>query len=63
MDAEICTECGSEVKTMAFRKTGVCSESCRKDRDNDHEQARAFTDAGITNILKQPNGINPKEIR
>ena len=44
---ETCSVCGGEVKTMTFRKTGVCSENCRKIRDNDHEPARALTHAPV----------------
>ena len=35
----ICCMCLTEIKVMAFKNTGVCSEDCRKDRDNDHEPA------------------------
>jgi hypothetical protein len=44
---EICSVCGGEVKTMAFRMTGVCGENCRKDRDNDHAPARALVSAPV----------------
>lgn len=43
MAAETCSECGKEVKVQIFKNTGVCSENCRKDRDNDHEPARLAT--------------------
>lgn len=36
MRTEACTECGKNVEVMCFRGTGICSENCRKDRDNDH---------------------------
>ncbi len=30
-----CTQCGQPILVMAFKGTGVCSELCRKKRDND----------------------------
>ena len=36
---DICILCLKPIKTIAFKGTGVCSENCRKDRDNDHEPA------------------------
>lgn len=34
-----CIICGQQIRTMAFMGTGVCSEMCRKERDNDHAPA------------------------
>lgn len=36
---DLCKMCGTKIKTLIFRGTGVCSEDCRKDRDGDHEPA------------------------
>lgn len=36
----VCVMCGAEIEMMAFKNTGVCSENCRKDRDNDHQPFR-----------------------
>ena len=30
-----CSVCGKPTKVAIFRGTGVCSENCRKSRDND----------------------------
>lgn len=53
---ETCSECNSQIKTMAFRGTGVCGEDCRKQRDGENDQPKSQTDAGITNLLNQPTG-------
>lgn len=37
---DICTMCLKQIKVMAFRSTGACSENCRKSRDNDLMPAR-----------------------
>ena len=39
---EVCTNCGNKIRTLIFQGTGVCSDDCRKDRDGDHEPARAL---------------------
>lgn len=31
-----CSQCGNDITVMCFLSTGVCSENCRKTRDNDH---------------------------
>lgn len=41
----ICTNCGSEIRVMSFRGTGVCCELCRKDRDGDHGRNHAIIEA------------------
>lgn len=38
--SQICCMCGSVIKVMAFKNTGVCCENHRKDRDNDHAPFR-----------------------
>lgn len=35
MAKQRCTICKKKIKVMAFLNTGVCSEKCRKERDND----------------------------
>lgn len=30
-----CSICSKEIKTQIYKGTGVCSENCRKERDND----------------------------
>lgn len=35
----ICIMCLGVIKVTAFKGTHVCSENCRKDRDNDHTPA------------------------
>lgn len=37
--SETCEVCGKQIKMMSQLGTGVCSEFCRKDRDNDHGPA------------------------
>jgi len=32
-----CVTCGRPIRVMAFKGTGVCSEQCRKDRDEEVE--------------------------
>ena len=34
---DICCICLRPIKTQIMKGSGVCSELCRKDRDNDHE--------------------------
>lgn len=36
----VCCICGKDIKIQIFKGTGVCSENCRKDRDNDHAPFR-----------------------
>lgn len=61
---EICSVCGKKVEVMAFRKTKVCSENCYKKMTGDTDEARAQVDAGLTNILNQPNGeVNLRGIK
>ena len=59
---ETCGECGSEVKTQIMKGTGLCGELCRKQRDKEPENYRPQTDAGITNILRRPSGVDPRGI-
>lgn len=33
-EIEICDICSKEVMVICFKGTGVCSENCRKGRDN-----------------------------
>ncbi len=39
---DYCVMCGSKIKVQIFKGTGICSENCRKDRDDDHAPARAL---------------------
>lgn len=39
---EVCVIDGNLITVMIFKGTNVCSENCRKVRDNDHEPARAL---------------------
>lgn len=41
VNTEVCSECGKKIKVQIFKNSGVCSELCRKDRDNDHGPARS----------------------
>jgi hypothetical protein len=59
---EKCTQCGGKIYTMAFKGTGVCGELCRKVRDRDADRPRSQVDAGITNLLSQPEGLNHRGI-
>lgn len=34
---EYCKICRKKIVVQIFKGTDVCSEKCRKDRDNDHE--------------------------
>jgi len=67
MDEEVktenCSVCGKEVLVMAFKGTGVCSEDHRKIRDGEVPRPQAQTDAGITSMLAQPKGVDPRGIR
>lgn len=42
VDNNVCCICGKDIKVQIFKNSGVCSELCRKDRDNDHDVARAI---------------------
>lgn len=33
---DVCCICLRKITTQIYRNSGVCSEQCRKDRDNDH---------------------------
>lgn len=44
---DLCCMCLKKIETMCFRFTGVCSELCRKDRDNDHSKNHAIIEAPI----------------
>lgn len=35
MKKERCSICKKKIKIMIYKSTGVCSENCRKERDND----------------------------
>ena len=37
---DLCTMCGKKITTQIYKGSGVCSENCRKDRDDDHEPFR-----------------------
>jgi hypothetical protein len=37
IDKDHCAICGVEIETMAFRGTGVCSDTHRKERDGDDQ--------------------------
>lgn len=39
MSKEYCSQCPKEILIQIFKGTGVCSEKCRKIRDNDHKVA------------------------
>ena len=43
--SELCVMCGIKIETMSFKGTGVCSELCRKDRENDHSKSHAIIEA------------------
>ena len=34
---EVCCICLRKIKVQIWKNSGICSEQCRKDRDNDHE--------------------------
>lgn len=58
-----CEICGKKIETMSFRGTGVCGENHRKIRDGEISPSRAQVDAGVTGILRQPEGeVNLREI-
>lgn len=42
---DICHMCGQVIMMMAFKGTTVCSELCRKDRDDDHSVNHAIIEA------------------
>ena len=62
-DKDHCEVCGVEIKVAIFKGTGWCSEDHRKQLVGEAERPSAQTDAGITNLLRQPEGINPGGIR
>lgn len=62
MADELCTICNNKVEVQIMKNTGVCGEKCRKLRDGDKRHPIAYTDAGITNIIAQPEGVNPSGI-
>jgi len=37
---QICCMCLKVITVQIFKNAGVCSENCRKDRDNDHQPFR-----------------------
>ena len=41
-DNSHCQICAKPILVQIFKGSGVCSELCRKDRDNDHDVARAI---------------------
>lgn len=59
---ETCKNCGNPVKVAIFKGTGHCSENCRKDLAGEDAKPKAQTDAGITNILTQAKGVDPRGI-
>lgn len=62
MASEKCSECNKPVETMAFKGAGVCGELCRKRRDGETPEVRSQTDAGITGLLRKPEGLDPRAI-
>lgn len=60
---ERCSECGAAIKVQIMKGSGVCSEDCRKARAGEFDKPSAQTDAGITNLLAKPNGVNLNGIR
>lgn len=58
-----CKNCGNEIKVSIFKNEDWCSEDCRKVLKGETEKPSALTDAGITNILRQPSGVDPRGIR
>jgi hypothetical protein len=65
MATENCTVCTKKIRIMTFKGTGVCSENCRKIRDGEDPNKPSGTtvDAGITNILRKPSGVDPNAIK
>ena len=58
-----CKNCGKEIGVAIFKGGDWCSDDCRKELAGEKSESRAQTDAGITNILNQPNGeVNPRGI-
>jgi hypothetical protein len=57
-----CNNCGKKIEVAIFKGSGHCSDDCRKVLAGETARPTAQTDAGITNLLKQPEGINPRGI-
>lgn len=62
MAKDNCDNCGKKIQVAIFKGSGHCSEDCRKQLAGEVPRPTAQTDAGITNLLKQPEGINPRGI-
>lgn len=63
-DKDHCGICGKEIKVSIFRGTGWCSEEHRKELAGETGRPSAQTDAGITNLLRQPTGeVNLRGIK
>lgn len=59
-----CENCGKTIKVAIFKGTGHCSDDCRKTLMGETSKPSAQTDAGITNLLRQPTGeVNLRGIR
>lgn len=54
----ICEVCDKKIKVIAFQGTGICSENCRKIRDNEPTLVRAQVDAGDP-LTRTHNGTRP----
>jgi hypothetical protein len=63
LDNEFCEVCNKEIKTMAFKKTGVCGENCRKVRDGETTEQRAQVHAAIVPAVVKGKVKNPNAIR
>jgi hypothetical protein len=61
---DTCEVCGTEIKVAIFKGTGWCSDDHRKQLLGETSSPGAQTDAGITNLLRQPTGeVNLRGIR
>lgn len=64
MNEDTCKACGSPIKVAIFKGEDWCSDDCRKVVQHEESKPAAQTDAGITNLLKQPTGeVNLRGIR
>lgn len=59
---ETCLNCGKKIEVSIFKNTGHCSENCRKVLMGETNEVRAQTDAGVTAMLRQPEGIDRRSI-
>lgn len=58
-----CNNCGKKIQVAIFKGSGHCGDDCRKVLSGETPRPSAQTDAGITNLLKQPRGVDPRGIR